>query len=292
MKLTNVHNLPDAIVRAAKKDTRPQMDRRANLGVTRLIDSPRIRVLMKRHRDEIEEDVADRIWAIRSGAMHEFLQKAARPTDIVEAPFFMDALDWTVVAIIDLYEPPEKRLSDYKDMSVWEIMSGLKENKEQQLNLSAHAMRLAGYEVEECEVVAFLRDWSRARAMTEAGYPDRNILRIPVRLWPHEKCQKFLEYRIRLHQEADKELPLCSAEERWAKPDKYAVKKKGRKSALRVLDSREEAEKWMEQSGKGEYIEFRPGEDTRCEKYCPVGRDTGLCSQWEEIRRRHAKDAA
>jgi hypothetical protein len=46
--------------------------------------------------------------------------------------------------------------------------------------------------------------------------------------------------------------------------------KKGRKSALRVLDTEQEAKNWVDNTGKGEYIEHRKGKYTRCEGYCSV----------------------
>ena len=45
--------------------------------------------------------------------------------------------------------------------------------------------------------------------------------------------------------------------------------KKGRKTALRVLNSQEEAEEWMAANG-GDHIEVRPGEDKKCKDYCSV----------------------
>jgi hypothetical protein len=56
--------------------------------------------------------------------------------------------------------------------------------------------------------------------------------------------------------------------------------KKGRKTALRVLDSREEAEQWMKEN-KGDYIEVGPGEDKKCQDgYCRVA---AFCSYAQEL---------
>ena len=57
-------------------------------------------------------------------------------------------------------------------------------------------------------------------------------------------------------------------EERWNSGDTYAVMKDGRKTALRVLNSREDAETYKESNG-GDYIEERHGEDRKCNDYCP-----------------------
>ena len=77
---------------------------------------------------------------------------------------------------------------------------------------------------------------------------------------------------------SDSELPLCTPEERFNSGDKYAVMKKGRKTAMRVLDSLEDAEAWKHASG-GEYIDVRKGEDKKCIDYCSVCK---FCDYWQE----------
>ena len=51
--------------------------------------------------------------------------------------------------------------------------------------------------------------------------------------------EKHQEARVLFDLEND--LGLCTDEERWKKNDTWAVKKKGQKRALRVLNSEEEA---------------------------------------------------
>ena len=52
----------------------------------------------------------------------------------------------------------------------------------------------------------------------------------------------------------------------------------GWKTALRVLDSMEEAEEWKEKNG-GDSIEIRPGEDKKCIDYCNV---CEFCNYYKE----------
>jgi len=102
-----------------------------------------------------------------------------------------------------------------------------------------------------------------------------------------------MEERVRVHRHAraGEGIIHCSDEERWSKPDKWAVMKEGRKSALRLLDSRLDAQRWCVTNDhvhlweKGKNIPFkkgisivhRPGEDTRCEHYCAV---SSVCPQY------------
>jgi formate-dependent phosphoribosylglycinamide formyltransferase (GAR transformylase) len=67
----------------------------------------------------------------------------------------------------------------------------------------------------------------------------------------------------------DNELKGCTPEERWSKGDSWAIMRTGRKTALKVCKSEEEANALLKELG-GDSIEFRKGEDVRCESYCNV----------------------
>ncbi|MEW5724152.1 MAG: hypothetical protein AB1896_13665, partial [Thermodesulfobacteriota bacterium] len=72
-----------------------------------------------------------------------------------------------------------------------------------------------------------------------------------------------------------------------------AVMKEGRKSALRVLPTMEEAIAWSVENGlaetvaeeivwkKGHRIVTRPGQSIRCESYCAV---SGFCNQFQSMQ--------
>jgi len=59
-----------------------------------------------------------------------------------------------------------------------------------------------------------------------------------------------------------------------------AIRKIGGKRATSVHDTQEDAEKKMEELGKGYELEVRPGSRTRCENFCLV-RDH--CDQWNSF---------
>ena len=77
------------------------------------------------------------------------------------------------------------------------------------------------------------------------------------------------------------ELPLCSDEERWKKEDTYRVMKKGRKTAVRVLPSLDDAEKYIKDGELTSVsIEHSKGECMRCTgNYCNVAE---FCNQYQE----------
>lgn len=155
--------------------------------------------------------------------------------------------------------------------SVWERIFGLKAEKENQLNVLAEILTYNGIVIKNLEVVALYRDWSKTKAREGGDYPATQCERIPVSLWPREKRTAYIGERVMLHQHAEKELPLCTPEERWASPDTYAVMKGSNVRAARVLNTEGEAMTWaMNNIGPGGWkIEPRPGDQTkRCVSYC------------------------
>lgn len=280
MNLTNIHNLPSPLVAALTRDTYFQD---GHISVTGLIQPPRIRQLTKRYHDKITEDVTDRIWALIGSAVHSILELADTDNVLQEERLSVRVNGWKITGKADLWEEPST-LSDYKITSVWAGMNGVKSEWEQQGNLYALLYRAAGFPVNKVQIVAIYRDWSKNRAKAGNGYPRCQVETLPVKVWPHAKTEGFLDARVSIHQEAenlhDNELPWCTPEERWARPDTYAVMKKGRKRAMRVLDSEDAALEWMANNG-GDAGVVRPGESVRCEGYCSVA---PFCNQYQEMK--------
>ena len=72
-------------------------------------------------------------------------------------------------------------------------------------------------------------------------------------------------------------LPMCSNEERFREPDKYAVMKKGAKRAIKLYDNHEDAKNHAS-TDDNLYIEVRPGTDKKCLEYCNVCQ---FCDYWK-----------
>jgi hypothetical protein len=297
MKYTNRKNLPAALVAACTNDPYSAGD--ADISITRLIAPPRQVELIRRHFDAIEVDVADRIWALRSQGIHAILERAAGENEVAEERWTRDCLGWTVSGKTDLVSVKDHVLTDWKDTSVWSIKDALdptsrgKREWTEQVNLLA----LFGeqYAIEKVQVVAFGRDWRKNEARNyPESYPDAEVSVVPLKLWPREQTQAFLEERVRLHQRARRVQfkplveggPLvpddtldCTPEERWEKPTMYAVAKKGNKNATRVYDDRALAEKHLE-SQPGLELRVRPGASARCRAYCDA---YAFCTQGQAI---------
>ena len=277
MKLTNKHGLPQALYSALSNDL---YVKHGHISVTGLIQPPRIRQLTQRYADQIEEDAADGIWRLLGSAVHDILQRAE--TDgIQEQRLSMDVLGWKVTGQADLMEGGV--LSDYKVTSVWAAIGGVKPEWEAQLNCYAALMIDHGITVQDAQIVCIYRDWSKGRAKQGGDYPRIPAGVMRVRLWDWHDAIEYMEDRVRKHQVAeslpDDALPVCSPEERWEKPTTYAVMKKGRKSAVRVLDNEADAEQMVADKGAGHYVEVRHGESIRCTDYCPVNT---WCNQYRD----------
>jgi hypothetical protein len=107
---------------------------------------------------------------------------------------------------------------------------------------------------------------------------------VDVPMWDSVKTETYIRERLEMHREAKmradfgESLQNCSNEERWMSETTFAVKREGRKTAIRVLRSLEEATQMAEKE-KG-YVETRLGEARRCAgNYCGVSQ---WCSQYQQ----------
>lgn len=74
MSLTNVLGLPESIVRAVTND--PYSHGRAQISATSLYGPPKPRLLRRLFPEQIQEDVADRLWALVGQIGHGILERA------------------------------------------------------------------------------------------------------------------------------------------------------------------------------------------------------------------------
>lgn len=275
MKLTNKLGLPEAIVNAVRNDSYSRGD--ADISITGLLRPPRIRILEEKHKDELQEDASDRIWSLFGQAIHTVLERA-NVVGVAERRLSMEVEGWTLSGGMDLYEA-NGTLSDYKMTSVWKVIKGDLEEWTHQLNLYSVLLRHHGNQVNSLQIVAILRDWSKMEAERDRLYPQAQVVNIPIELYRPEAAEKLLRERVRLHQMANlSRLPLCTASERWQRPDIWAVMKFGRKSAVKLYNNEKEANQHA-QSGPRLSVIFRPGASVRCAAYCSVSK---FCDQYQK----------
>ena len=299
MKITNKSNLPKVIERAVIND--PYDSSGSNISTTRLIAPPRIRVLEMRNWDLIEDDVSNRIFSLLGQSVHHILERSKLKVDLAERRLFYkdDKITngWTLSGQFDLLSR-QGDLTDFKVTSAWAALDALTNGKaewENQLNVLDFLCRknqktLTRYKkevkVKSLNIMAILRDWSKLKVMQSDNYPRKQVVMIPIRRWSEEEQENYVQARIKLHQDAEKsdQLPLCTAKERWRKENSYALMLDNRKTAKRVLPTREEMDKYMKENkyveGQGCKVVFRAGEDVRCQHYCSVNQ---FCSHFMNV---------
>jgi len=269
MKIKNSEKYPKSIIRAIETQDRVFKDNR--ISVTELDYSPKYFWLRRRHYNEVEVDVESRIWLLLGKSVHYILEKSAQANALSEEKLKIELNECTIVGVPDLYE--DKTVYDFKITSVWSYLYGSSSynNWVNQLNVYKYMLNEYGFEVKKLKVIAILRDWSKGRAQREKDYPASQIqiIDIPicenVKLWIKERlCELFKYAKVN-----DDNIPECDETDRWQSPTQFAVMKKNRKSAIRLLNSYAEAEMYIENNNLHNcYIEKREGEPRRCLEYC------------------------
>ncbi len=283
MHYTNKSNLPEPLFRAVTND--PYSSEGCDYSTTTLIKPPRIVALERQHQKELTEDASDRIWSLIGQIGHLVLERSAMK-EIAEKRFFAERLSKKIGGQVDLLS--ETRLIDYKLTSHYAAKDGVKPEWEQQHNINALLCRDNGIQITSAEIVAIYRDWSVGEARRNSDYPQTQVQVFPVKLWPVEHQELFIKSRLEVHMAAEKELPLCSPIERWARPEKWALMKEGNKRATSLHDSEDEAYAALKMARQ--YVEHRPGINVRCTDYCAVGRQ-GFCSWWNDYQKAHPEAA-
>ena len=278
MILTNRLNLPRSIENAVRRD--PYTRGNAHISVTGLIGPARKRYIEQQHADEISEDVAERIWALMGQITHGILERAD-DSAWCEERLFIERFGWRISGQFDRYLLEADGLcQDYKLTSTYSIKDGVKPEWEAQENIYALMLREHGYHVTRLEIVAILRDWQKAKAKHTADYPQVPAMLIPVRLWPKDEIETYIKSRLNAHSRAHRDLPECTAEERWERPAVYALHKIGNKRASRLFETKDEAELALKAIGNGYEVQLRPAEQRRCEDYCAA---LPFCEQGQRL---------
>lgn len=278
MIITNNFVLPTVLIDSVEENHVP-VDK--HYSVTTLLKPVREILLTRRHYNEITQDISDMVWLIFGSAVHKLIEDADKSGF---AEYKLENLvidDYYLTGICDLYDEEHFTVNDWKTTSVWKIIHQEFEDWRKQGLMYAWLLRKKGYYTKKLKFNALLKDWSPSDAKYKSDYPKH-----PIYVWEYEiteadmmEIQSFIETQFKLiiacEKLKDDDLPLCNQEERWNPGDKYAVMKTGRKTAIKVCDSKEEAEALI--IGSDMYIETRKGEDKKCDNYCICKE---FCSYW------------
>lgn len=274
MKITNKYGLPQPLVDAISRDNYSKGE--ATYSATGLMNSPRVALLREQNKDKMEEDVSGKLYSFLGTALHNVFENTNSPNYLKEERLFTTVNGVKISGQIDLQEttPEGVVLWDYKFTSVWSVINP-KTEWENQLNLYKYLVEtVKRQKVVGLKVCALLRDWTANQKGSE-GYPEAPCITVEIPLWDSYKAEMYVRDRVHAHevakqsQEFGGDLPLCTPEDRWMSETVYAVKREGRKTAIKLMLDRKEADELAEKE-KG-YVEVRPGTPRRCvNNYCGV----------------------
>jgi len=272
-----VHNelgLPQAFINALNLE---KHNEKGCYSATTLLKGACETILADRHFDEIEIDVADCVWQIWGTAVHLIFERAGIE-GFTEEKFEVPVSNSKVTGRVDLYDLENETIYDWKTASTWKVQFNDFSDWDKQGLIYAWLMKQNGLKVKEIKFVALLKDHSKSKARKDFEYPQKPVVVHTVKVTEEalKEIEAFINMKVRQFEVAetlvDEKLTPCTKEERWESPAKYAVMKTGRKTAIKLFDTKEEAEKNMVSIG-GTYVEERKAESKKCHDYC-------VCSQF------------
>jgi hypothetical protein len=281
MIITNKHGVPEPLVTLASKEYYSKGT--SQYSVTEIMSPPKIKRLREQYNDQIKQDVSDMLWNLLGSALHVVMERGVTDGWTMEERLYKEVDGVTVSGAIDIQQetPEGVVIIDYKFTSAWAVMQE-KEEWQQQLNVYKWLVEtVKRKKVVGLKICALVRDFNRHE--TKEGYPKASIEMVDIPMWDSVTTEAYVRERLNLHRDAKvsadfgDELPACSDTDRWQSETIYAVKREGRKTAIRLFKTIEEANELAEKE-KG-YVETRLGEPKRCTgNYCGVAE---WCEQYQ-----------
>jgi len=244
IKITNIYNLPVAIVNAVSHNI--QKPSKNVIRVSELIGAPKQKELRIKYWDLITEDVSERLWSLLGQAMHHILENGAPDNAFREERLSHKIDGVTISGQSDLW--CDGTVEDYKTTSVYSFLLGMKPEWVAQLNVYRWLWAKAGFQTKSLKIHAILRDWIRSKALADPNYPQIHWMTVNIQMWTLAETEKYIRGRIALHKLTP--APPCTDEEKWARPTTYAVIETGAKRARRVCSTLAEAKMWVKANSK------------------------------------------
>ena len=198
----------------------------------------------------------------------------AEKSSFIEEKFSVPVSNSRVTGQVDLYDMERGIINDWKTASVYKIMKGDFSDWYKQGMTYAWLLKQNGLDVRRCRFIALLKDHSMTKAETDSSYPQAPVFTYEFEVTPEELEQagERITTKVKDIEAAeflgDDDIAPCTAEERWADGEKWAVMKNGRKTAIRVFDTEIDAENCAGELGNSHYVEHRPAVSRKCGKYC------------------------
>ncbi len=217
MTFTNRNNLPEVLVRALTNDSYQRDD--SDFTVTELLKLSRQRQLEIIHKDEIEEDVSDRLWSMFGQMGHLLLERSGTKNEITEVRFKAVFFNLSLSAQVDSVHLAGGVLTDWKFTTAFKFMANkpMPEDYVWQLNIQKRILELQRkpIKVKSLQIGGMLRDWKVRDALKDKNYPQTPICLMPIPVKSKEETEAYILNRMTSHYRAQEDLPLCPKEQLW-----------------------------------------------------------------------------
>ena len=270
MKVTNKLNMPAAFVNAVST---ARHNAAGCFSATTLNKGAKEIILSDRHFDEITVDAADSVWAVWGTAVHALLE--SQPDNNFHEEFFkVPVSNSFVTGQVDSYDMENATIYDWKTASVWKVQFADFDDWRRQGMTYAWLLKQSGLDVKKCVFVALLKDHSKTKAKTDSSYPQSPVFiyEFDVTTADMEETAARILAKVQEIESAykldDDAIEPCSAEERWADGEKWAVMKNGRKTAIKLFDNSADADAMAGEMGNAYYVEHRLAISRKCGDYC------------------------
>jgi hypothetical protein len=266
MKITNKHGLPNDVFNVLASDIRkPELD---YFTASQFSQPPMMRHLTIKHWDEIEVDASDSLFALLGKMGHRVFELEQDASGVYKEHRITTKIDdFTISGQIDKWD--NGHLKDVKFTSVWAFIYGNKPEWVLQTNIykylwdevmvSNHGVKAT----DKISVYCFFRDWMSQKARSDSQYPQIPFMEMPIPMMPQDE----IKAKIRALADEYRGIPRpCTKEERWEQESKWALMKKGRKTAIKLFTTPKDAENAILEPAH--YVEERPASARRCHDYC------------------------
>ena len=281
MKITNKQGLPAPLVALLARDFYTKGA--SQYSVTELMSPPKIRRMREQYDEEMEVDATKLIASQLGTFMHARLEKKSVDGYTNEERIFHSIDGITISGAVDLQEHTDNGIViiDYKFVKAWSVMKS-KDDWVTQLNIYKWLVEtVKKQKVCGLKICAIIKDYTAHS--TQENSPEAEAVMIDIPMWDSVTTETYVRKRLEMHraakqaQEFGEDLEPCTDEDRWMSETIYAVKREGRKTAIRVFKTIEEANELAEKE-KG-YVEERKGEPRRCiGDFCGVSK---WCKQYQ-----------
>jgi len=269
MKIINNIGLPDFVFDVIVDAQNAKRPTNKSIRVTELIDSPLIRRLRAKHWDKIEIPVSKLIPAFVGTAFHHYMETHVKGGE-QEVSMAIEVDGTKITGTCDEYR--DNKLWDYKTKKSWAFIMKREETYlqwQQQLDIYTYMARKSGRTVDSYGVIAPILDYSDMKhdkiaeipsIMPTIDFPTKDSLVI----------EKFIKERLRLHRGPY----MCNDDDRWARNGGWALMKNKNVRAVKIFDTKLEAERRAtadNKKGKDKYyVEERKSTYGKCDSWCFV----------------------